>query len=408
MKRSRVIAAAVVFVVLAAAGVGFVERGSLIAWYDRFAQEDGAKGLYYCPMHPSFTSDRPGNCAICGMSLVKRETADPPGGRHRAAGSDKTVLYYRNPMNPQVTSPVPMKDEMGMDYVPVYEDREARSHPGVHISTEKQQLIGVKKGKVQVRNLCGQVVTVGTVAYDPTLFTAQQEYLQVLKGRRAAGGANGGYVDDQASSLLKAARSKLLLLGMSEGEIGTLEKRGTPQTNLYLPTSEDENVWVYVTVYEYEAAMVKEGMTVEADAPAYPGRTFQGRIVSIAPVLQAATRTFKARALVNNPDGLLKLEMFVNVRIGYDLGDRLAVPEDAVMHAGARDIVFVADAEGYFTPRTVRLGVKAQGYYEVLQGLTADEDVVTSGNFLVDSESKLNAVLNRMGEPNQPGGGHHD
>jgi multidrug efflux pump subunit AcrA (membrane-fusion protein) len=149
-------------------------------------------------------------------------------------------------------------------------------------------------------------------------------------------------------------------------------------------------------------------MAVQVDTLAYPGETFQGKIVSLTPLLQAATRTLKARALVDNPEGKLKLEMFANVRIDYDLGEKLAVPEDAVMHAGARDIVFVADANGYFTPKTVKLGTKAQGYYEVLQGLAANEEVVTSGNFLVDSESKLNAVLSQMGEPNQPSGGHHD
>jgi hypothetical protein len=357
-------------------------------------------------MHPTFTSDRPGNCAICGMTLVKREGPEVPKAEPKSSG-DRRILYYRNPMNPQVTSPVPMKDEMGMDYVAVYEDQKTAAHTGVYISREKQQLIGVKKGKVEVRRLTGQVRTVGRVAYDPTLFTAQQEYLQVLKSRQAARGASTTYADEQTVSLLRAARSKLLLLGMSDAEIGALEKRGTPQTNLYLPASDDKSIWVYVAVYEYEAALVKEGMTVQVDAPAYPGRTFQGTIVSIAPVLEAATRTLKARALVDNPDDLLKLEMYVNVEICYDLGERLAVPEEAVMHAGTRDIVFLADPNGYFTPRTVMLGAKAQGYYEVLQGLAANEDVVTSGNFLVDSESKLNAVLNQMGEPNQPGGGHH-
>ena len=180
-----------------------------------------------------------------------------------------------------------------------------------------------------------------------------------------------------------------------------------PRRNLYLPSTEDKNVWVYITIYEYEAGLVKEGMPVQVDTLAYPGETFQGRIVSITPLLEAATRTLKARALVENPEGKLKLEMFANVRIDYELGEKLAVPEEAVMHAGTRDIVFLADANGYFTPKTVTLGAKAQGYYEVLQGLAADEEVVTSANFLVDSESKLNAVLNQMGEPNQPGGGHH-
>ncbi len=406
MGKGRVLAVILVILALAAVTVGFIERGPLIAWYRSCTAKDGIKGLFYCPMHPAFTSDRPGSCAICGMDLVKKETAGAPAGGQKAAGGDRKILYYRNPMNPQVTSPVPMKDEMGMDYVPVYEEQGTQTHPGVYISPEKQQLIGVKKGKVQVRKLCGQILTVGRVAYDPALFTAQQEYLQILKGRESAQKANLNEVKEQSISLVKAARSKLLLMGMSEAEIDVIEKQGKAETNLYLPTSEDKNVWVYVAIYEYEAALVKEGMPVQVDTLAYPGQTFQGRIVSITPLLEAATRTLKARALVDNPEGKLKLEMFANVRIDYDLGEKLAIPEEAVMHAGTRDIVYVVDPNGYFEPKRVKLGAKAQGWYELLEGLAADEEVVTSANFLVDSESKLNAVLNQMTEPNQPQGGH--
>ena len=133
-------------------------------------------------MHPNFTSDKPGDCAICGMSLVKRETVETPAMGHAAAeGGEKKILYYRNPMNPEVTSPVPMKDEMGMDYVPVYEEEAAQQHAGVYINPAKQQLIGVKKQKVEKRKLSGQILTVGTVAYDPDLYVAQQEYLQAIK-----------------------------------------------------------------------------------------------------------------------------------------------------------------------------------------------------------------------------------
>ena len=402
----------VVLMLAAAASVAYIERCPLTGWYHTVSDkvvasvrgaksEKGVKGLYYCPMHPSFTSDRPGNCAICGMSLVKKEAAVVPVAKRKSDSGGRRILYYRNPMNPQMTSPVPMKDEMGMDYVPVYEDQATQAHPGVYISPEKQQLIGVKKGRVEMRRLSGQILTVGRVAYDPALFTAQQEYLQILKGRQSAQKADLGGVDEPSASLLKAGRYRLLLMGMSNAEIDALEKRGTTETNLYLPTSEDKNVWVYVTIYEYEAGLVKEGMPVHVDTLAYPGQTFQGRIVSITPLLETATRTLKARALVENPEGKLKLEMFANVRIDYDIGEKLAVPEEAVMHAGTRNIVFLADPDGYFEPRTVVLGTKAQGYYEVLQGLAAKEEVVTSGNFLVDSESKLNAVLNQMGEPNQ-------
>jgi len=406
MRKSRVLAVVFVVFVLTAATVGVIERGPLIAWYHGLADRGGIKGLFYCPMHPTFTSDRPGNCAICGMSLVKREIADVPAGGQKGASGDKKILYYRNPMNPEVTSPVPMKDQMGMDYVPVYADQGPQAHPGVYISPEKQQLIGVKKGKVEVRKLSGQILTVGRVAYDPALFTAQQEYLQILKGRQSAQKANLKGVDEQSASLLKATRYKLLLMGMSNAEIDAVEKQGKAETNLYLPTEEDKNIWVYITIYEYEAGLVSEGMPVQVDTLAYPGQTFQGRIVSITPLLEAATRTLKARALVENPEGKLKLEMFANARIDYELGEKLAVPGDAVMHAGTRDIVYVVDPNGYFEPKTVKLGAKAQGYYEVLRGLAPGEEVVTSANFLVDSESKLNAVLNQMADANHPDGGH--
>jgi Cu(I)/Ag(I) efflux system membrane fusion protein len=407
MRKGKVLAMVLVVLALAGGAVAYVERCYVLAWYQAVAarvqgakSEKGEKGSYYCPMHPSFTSDRPGNCAICGMSLVKKAAADAPAPASKAGTGSGKILYYRNPMDPTIHSLVPMKDQMGMDYVPVYEEQAQPTHTGVYISPEKQQLIGVKKGKVQMRKLSGQILTVGRVAYDPKLFVAQQEYLQALKGQRATQSTDLNYLNAQSQSLLDDMRYKLLLMGMSNAEVDGLAKKGEPETKLYLPTPQDQQVWVYITIYEYEVGFVKEGMPVQVDTLAYPGETFHGRIVSITPLLEMATRTLKVRALVDNPEGKLKLEMFANIRIDYDLGEKLAVSENAVMHAGTRDIVFLADADGYFTPKTVTLGAKAQGYYEVLRGLTAGQEVVTSGNFLVDSESKLNAVLNQMEEPN--------
>lgn len=358
-----------------------------------------AKEVYYCPMHPNYTSDRPGDCPICGMSLVKRE-AGPPAGEKPTKTGERKILYYRNPMNPAVTSPVPMKDQMGMDYAPVYEE-EATNPAMVYISPEKQQLIGVKKGKVQKRNLAGQILTVGRVAYDPALFVAQEEYLQAVRFGGASQGADSNYKDEQSGQLVNAVMRKLILLGMSEEEISALRKEGKPQQNLYLPGKNDRDIWVYANIYEYEAGLVKAGAVIEVEATAYPGQSFKGTVVSVAPVLDATTRSLKMRALVENPENKLKPEMFVNVKLNYGLGEKLAVPEEAVMHAGTRDIVFVSGANGHFESRVVKLGHKAEGYYEVLEGLAENEEVVTSGNFLVDSESKLNAVLNKSAEPNK-------
>jgi multidrug efflux pump subunit AcrA (membrane-fusion protein) len=391
-----------VSVIILAAGIGVFAVGRYFIIRQGEAVSKTAKELYYCPMHPKFTSDKPGDCAICGMTLVKRGSSPHVAGEKPKQAGERKILYYRNPMNPSVTSPVPMKDQMGMDYVPVYEEETAQAPTAaVYISPEKQQLIGVKKEKVQKRKLSGQILTVGRVAYDPALFTAQQEYLQALKSSRTIGGGNLNYIEEQSAALIRDMKQKLLAMGMSEAEIAELAKRGRPQQNLYLPGSEDKNVWVYITIYEYEAGLVKTGTPVEVRALAYPGELFEGQVISVTPILETATRTLKVRALVDNPANKLKLEMFVNVAIKYDLGEKLAVSEEAVMHAGTRDIVFVADANGHFESRVVVLGVKAQGYYEVLRGLAENEDVVTSGNFLIDSESKLNAVLNQAAEPKQ-------
>ena len=394
MKRRSII----VGVIIVAAVIGVLIPGRHTDKQKTIGISQSAKDLYYCPMHPSFTSDKPGNCAICGMSLVKREVN--PHESTKQPGERK-LLYYRNPMNAAVTSPVPMKDQMGMDYVPVYEeDTTSARTSGVYISPEKQQLIGVKKGRVEKRKLSGQILTVGRIAYDPSLFTAQQEYLQAFKGSRTIH-KDEGYLDEQSGALTKSMKQKLLAMGMSEGEITGLEKRGKPQQNLSLPTSEDTNVWVYVTIYEYEAELVKAGTPVEIRAIAYPGQVFEGKVIAVTPIIETATRTLKVRALVDNPENKLKLEMFVNVVIKYDLGDKIAVPEEAVMHAGTRDIVFVTGANGHFESRVVKLGNKAGDYYEVLEGLAENEEVATSGNFLIDSESKLNAVLDKTAEPNK-------
>ncbi len=334
------------------------------------------KDIYYCPMHPSFTSDKPGDCPVCGMTLVKKEKS--PTGKGMAG--DRKVLYYRNPMDPAVTSSVAMKDSMGMDYVPVYAEESKLTESGVYISSEKQQAVGVKKEKVEKRALSRQISTVGRVAYDPGLYAAQEEYLAALK------------VKEQVGSLAEAAEKKLLLLGMNKQEIEELAKRARAQANLYLPQEED-TVWVYAAVYEYEADLVKEGLSVEIEAIAVPGEIFSGKVIAIKPVLDAMTRSLEARIEVENKGHKLKPEMFVNVKINIGLGERLAVSEEAVINTGKRTLVVVSDGNNNFFSREVKLGQKAEGYYEVLEGLDEGQVVVTSGNFLIDSESRLQSAI---------------
>ena len=382
-KKKIVIVTLLAILVLFFTGLIFT-RGCHI--FKRSAQSESqnvAKDTYFCPMHPDFTSDKPGSCGICGMSLVKKEPQD----RKPKAGKDK-ILYYRNPMNPEVTSPVPMKDSMGMDYVPVYEEEAGGEATGVYITPEKQQLIGVTKEKVEKRRLTHQIVTVGEIAYDPDLYVAQEEYLQALKIATATKNSVLNPVAEQSNSLLKASGKRLSLLGMSKAQIEELAERGTAQENLYLPADSD-SIWAYMTIYEYEIGLISEGIPVEIDAVAFPGETFKGKIAAITPVLNAQTRAIKVRAEIENPEHKLKPQMFVNARINIDLGEKLAVPETAVIDTGMRKIVYVVKQDDTFEQRDVTLGQKALGYFEVLEGLKEGDIAVTSGNFLVDSESKL-------------------
>lgn len=343
-----------------------------------------SQALYNCPMHPNFVSDRAGSCSICGMSLVKKEFGHEKG--HETG--KKKLLYYRNPMDPKVTSPVPMKDSMGMDYISVYSTEGSGQDAGVYVSSEKQQLIGVRKEKIQKRKLAHVISTVGRIAYDPDLYVAQEEYLQALKTAEATKKSVLSSVASQSQSLVEAGQKKLLLLGMSKEQIEELAKKGVAQENLYLPL-ESDTAWVYITVYEYEMDLVKEGAVVEVSAVAFPGETFQGKVAAITPVLNAETRSVQVRAEIQDPKHKFRPQMFVNALIKLDLGEKLAVPESAVLDTGVRKIVYLSREGDMIEQREVILGQKAGSYFEVFSGINEGDLVITSGNFLIDSESKL-------------------
>ncbi|MDP3041532.1 MAG: efflux RND transporter periplasmic adaptor subunit [Candidatus Omnitrophota bacterium] len=305
------------------------------------------KDIYYCPMHPGYTSDKPGDCAICGMKLVKKEVA---------------------------------------------QEIEKEMEPGgIQISAERQQFIGVQKETIQKRKLVKEVNTVGRIAYDPELYVAQQEHIEALKAQENTKDSKLALIKEQMKSLAEAAKRKLLLLGMSKAEIEELSLHSKADSSLYLP--EEDIVWVYITIYEYEVGLVKVGQIIEIDSVAYPGDVFQGEVVSITPVLDPNTRSINVRAKIKNIENKLKPEMFVNAKIKVEMGEKLAVPEEAVMDTGERRIVFIALADGYFASRKVTLGHKAGRYYEVLDGLDEGDLVVTSGNFFIDSESRLKSAI---------------
>jgi len=352
--------------------------------------------LYQCSMHPQIVAKEPGTCPICGMRLMPVEEPRKP-------------LFYRHPMRSDVTSPTPAKDEMGMDYVPVYAEdsgavrSDVPGRAGFSLSPDRQQLIGVTRGRVEVRDLAVDVRAAGRVAYDPDLYEAIVEYREAVAARRQLGADALHEATRGADAVVRAAALKLRQKGVTDAIMASVTPAGRDPVSLLLP---GKSTWIYVQVYEYEVDLVRPGQEVDFTAPSTPGTTWAARVVSVDPILDAATRTARVRALVSTPEEGLRPESFVNARIRVPLGPLLAVPKDAVMDTGEHRIVFVVRDAGEFTPRSVRLGREAEDAYEVLAGLEPGDEVVTSANFLIDSESRFRAALATFGGGHAPGHVH--
>lgn len=262
----------------------------------------------------------------------------------------------------------------------------------VNISQERQQLIGIKTGYAQVLPLQKVIRTVGTVAYDPELYSTQTEYAQAVLARDKAYENADPKIIENAEELLSAAQLKLQRLGLSNDLI-----YATSQGDNSLLIGVDNGlIWIYGKIYENEIPLVKKGMLVHISTKSLPGKMFMGKIAAVDTVIDEATRSLKIRAAIKNEKGALKPNMYVDALIEVPLGKKLAVPEEAVLDSGERQIVYTIKNGSIFEPRNVVVGQRAEGYLEILTGLKAGEKVVTSGNFLIDSESKLKST----------GGGH--
>ena len=418
--------------------------------------------LYQCPMHPSYTSDKPGECPICGMSLEKVRTSGA------GDGGPRRILYYRSPMNPSATSPVPLKDEMGMDYVPVYSDEGSASQgdvPGltsVNITPERVQLIGVRTARVERRPLGERLDLVGFVSpdetqlkrvqlrvagwvqelyvnrtgeqvaagqpllaiYSPELYQSEQEYLIELHAMETAPAAS----HEQGGA--GAARERLSLLGVPADEIARLERERSAATRLVLTApftgtvlergvvegqyvgadtplfslADLSRVWVLADLYEMDLGRVRAGDGARFTADALPGRAFAGRVDFVYPTVSSETRTVKVRIVLENAGGELRPGMYGRVLVTGGGAAALVIPGEAVVNTGESDYVFIARAGGTFEPRLVTVGVQSGDQVQILKGLAEGDTVVASASFLIDSESRLKAAIAGMGK--QPDAGH--
>jgi len=272
----------------------------------------------------------------------------------------------------------------------------------------------------------GQVVRKGQslfTLYSPDLVTTQDEYLLALRARDRVKDSPIPEVHQQADQMVEAARDRLLLWTLTDTQINELARRGKAQTyvTIYSPirgyvidkqvfkgtfvqpdmrlyTIADLSlVWVNAEIYEYEVPFVGVGQMATVTFASYPGEQFHSRVSYIYPYLNKDARTVKVRLDLPNPDIRIKPDMYGDVLIKVDRGNKVAIPEQAVLDSGRQTLVFVVRGEGLFEPRKVRLGPRIGSYYEVREGLVEGDRVVTSGNFLIDSESKLMASTNMMG-----------
>jgi len=397
----------ILIIILAAGGFGVYLFVANRSGHQARRQE---KVVYYCLMHPHYTSDKPGNCPICSMKLVKRETSAQETSLKKA--SSQKILYWTDPMMPGYKAKGPGKSPMGMDLIPVYEEEQTGSpktsvegHASVSLTASKQQLMGVKTEKVTARHLTKTIRAVGTVAHDTQLYQTQAEYLQAAAAFQKAEDSGIPEVAEQAKNMIDVIRLRLIHAGFHDGLIEELKQRGEPDRSLLLV--ETGPVWVYARIYQYELPYVDAGTPVKVDVPSFSQETFEGVVRAVDPMVDMMTRTVRIRIQIKDAKGVLKPDMYVNAAMDIDLGEILAVPHEAVFHTGTRDVVFVDTSEGVFQPREVMLGAETDEFYEIKSGLKKDEMVVTGGNFLLDSESRLRSTLESVsGAAVDPHAGH--
>lgn len=385
-----------------------------------------------------------------------------------AVKAEPRILYYRNPMGLQDTSPVPKRDAMGMDYVPVYEgDAEVSNGKQISISIEKVQKLGVKSeaatmraldrtiratGRIEIDekraytispkfegwveklyvNTSGQTVSKGQPLFDvysPDLLSALREYALAVQGLSSLKDA-GDDARNSMSQLVSASLTRLKNWGISEEQIkdftngkdkrsitfyapisGIVLEKKAVQGMRFMPgeilyqIADLSSVWVVADVAEQDIGAIKAGSSAQVSVDAYPDKNFNGKIAFIYPTMNAATRTVQIRVELANPKGLLKPEMFASVQLAVGKGDKvLTVPTSAVIDSGTRQIVLVQLAQGRFEPREVNLGSRSENFVEVLEGIGEGEQVVTSANFLIDAESNLKAALGGLGGHAEHGG----
>ena len=378
-----------------------------------------------------------------------------------AQPTQKKIAYYKDPMHPWYTSDKPGKaPDCGMELVPVYEGEYDSS--AIHIDPVTIQNMGVTTERAQARNLTKTIRATGKIDYDetkiysistkvmgyverlyvdytgqtvrkgqvlmdlysPELVATQQEYLQAIHYQQQLQNSSIEEVRKEADELVQSSRQRLLYWDIPESEINALVERGIPKKTMTIVSPVDgivtdkmvlqgqnvmsgmtlykiadvSSVWILANIYQYELPWVKIGQKADIDISYIPGKKFTGTVDYIYPYFNMETKTATIRIKVRNFAGAeFKPEMYATINLFSPMKFKsVTVPDRAIIRSGERNILIVALGGGYFAPRDVNLGIEANGYVEILQGLNEGEHVVTSSQFLIDSESNLKAAIHSM------------
>ena len=388
------------------------------------------------------------------------QAADASGGAGGGpAGGERKILYYRNPMGLPDTSPVPKKDSMGMDYIPVYADDRPDDSGAVVVSPARIQTLGVKTAVAELRavdaavrasgrielderrqvvvaprfegwierlhvNAVGDAVKKGQplfTTYSPELQSAGEE-LRIAERLAHASAGHDPVASESARRLAEATRARLRNLQVG-GQAGPRQVFHAPVSGVVLEKMAIEGgrfmpgealfriadlsrVWIIADVYEQDLARVQVGQVAQVSLDAWPGRSFEARVDYLYPTLDAATRSTRVRLELDNPEGLLRPGMFAQVALpAGDGSPKTVVPSSAIIDDGERRVVLLALDEGRFKPQPVKLGARGRDVVEVVEGVAPGDRVVVSANFLIDSESQLKAALSNLVDAEPDAGG---
>jgi len=393
----------------------------LVPKYADKEQERAAPGekkvlYWYDRMNPAFHSNKPGK-APDGMDLIPmyadsgQPMAEMPPGTVKISSTKQQLIGVRT----DTVKREPLKRTIrAVAQVQIDETKIARIHMKIAGWVDKVYVDFIGKLVRKDQPLFS--------LYSPDLVATQQEYLIARRAEKDLGTAPFQEVSRGSEALLGAARQRLRLWDMSEEQIRRLDETGevsrtttmyspidgfvlkrevfertyiTPETELY-EIADFSTVWVNAEIYEFEVPYVKVGQYAQMTLSYFPGKTYTGNVVYIYPTVDPVTRTVKVRLEFPNLNFELKPDMFADVRLNIAYGTQTVVPQEAVLDSGNEQIVFVAMGDGYFEPRKVELGPRLGDRIVILSGLKVGETIVTSGNFLIDSESRLKNAMAGM------------